>query len=501
MAPASGQPQRDADDGDRLPVLRVARAQPVRQRVREHRAGAVRRLLDLPVRHGDPDAADERAAADALRPPARGLVPDPARDWAGRMDDDRPRGGPSAARVPRRGPRARDRPGPARSARGLLPGDRRRGRRPVVEVDPAAAPRAAAEPRRRLRAAVLRDAARQRPRRRNALADAAVDRGLLARDRAAGVPGRAAALAAGARRPRRPVPRARDDERRGPAGGAPARARRSEPGAGARRVCRRGRRPRRRAGRAQRAAGRRARPRRLARRGSRAARGGLHGDGRRAREPAPPGRGRRAARRAEGVARADRRRRRRGAPAARAQPARRRAAAAGGDRAASAHCCRTGSATTPTRRSWSRPRAPSSPRRWRSCGSSPAGCIRRCSSTGSRRRSTRWRTARRSRPRCRARCASGCPIPWSSPPTSSRARRSPTSRSTRARRTPACACGGPGRSPRSRSPTTASAAPTTAAGSGLRGLADRVEALDGRLYVTSPPGAGTTITAELPCES
>jgi signal transduction histidine kinase len=36
-------------------------------------------------------------------------------------------------------------------------------------------------------------------------------------------------------------------------------------------------------------------------------------------------------------------------------------------------------------------------------------------------------------------------------------------------------------------------------GSGLRGLADRVEALDGRLYVTSPPGAGTTVTAELPC--
>jgi signal transduction histidine kinase len=40
-----------------------------------------------------------------------------------------------------------------------------------------------------------------------------------------------------------------------------------------------------------------------------------------------------------------------------------------------------------------------------------------------------------------------------------------------------------------------------ARGSGLRGLADRVEALDGRLYVSSPPGAGTTITAELPCGS
>ena len=40
-----------------------------------------------------------------------------------------------------------------------------------------------------------------------------------------------------------------------------------------------------------------------------------------------------------------------------------------------------------------------------------------------------------------------------------------------------------------------------AGGSGLRGLADRVEALDGRLTVVSPPGAGTTVVAELPCGS
>jgi len=38
-------------------------------------------------------------------------------------------------------------------------------------------------------------------------------------------------------------------------------------------------------------------------------------------------------------------------------------------------------------------------------------------------------------------------------------------------------------------------------GSGLRGLADRVEALDGRLRVVSPPGGGTTVSAELPCGS
>ena len=37
-----------------------------------------------------------------------------------------------------------------------------------------------------------------------------------------------------------------------------------------------------------------------------------------------------------------------------------------------------------------------------------------------------------------------------------------------------------------------------AAGSGLRGLADRVSALEGRFDVVSPPGGGTRVTAELP---
>jgi signal transduction histidine kinase len=35
-------------------------------------------------------------------------------------------------------------------------------------------------------------------------------------------------------------------------------------------------------------------------------------------------------------------------------------------------------------------------------------------------------------------------------------------------------------------------------GSGLRGLCDRVEALDGRLEIESPPGSGTTLTVKLP---
>jgi signal transduction histidine kinase len=38
-------------------------------------------------------------------------------------------------------------------------------------------------------------------------------------------------------------------------------------------------------------------------------------------------------------------------------------------------------------------------------------------------------------------------------------------------------------------------------GSGLRGLADRVEALGGRLRIDSPPSAGTRIVAEIPCAS
>ena len=38
-----------------------------------------------------------------------------------------------------------------------------------------------------------------------------------------------------------------------------------------------------------------------------------------------------------------------------------------------------------------------------------------------------------------------------------------------------------------------------ARGTGLRGLADRLEALGGRLDVDSPVGGGTHIKAEIPC--
>jgi signal transduction histidine kinase len=38
-------------------------------------------------------------------------------------------------------------------------------------------------------------------------------------------------------------------------------------------------------------------------------------------------------------------------------------------------------------------------------------------------------------------------------------------------------------------------------GSGLRGLFDRVQALDGQFRFESPPGRGTHIHAEIPCAS
>ena len=37
-------------------------------------------------------------------------------------------------------------------------------------------------------------------------------------------------------------------------------------------------------------------------------------------------------------------------------------------------------------------------------------------------------------------------------------------------------------------------------GTGLRGLCDRVEALDGRLEIDSPPGGGTCVIVEIPLE-
>jgi signal transduction histidine kinase len=42
---------------------------------------------------------------------------------------------------------------------------------------------------------------------------------------------------------------------------------------------------------------------------------------------------------------------------------------------------------------------------------------------------------------------------------------------------------------------------TVASGTGLMGLADRVEAQGGTLHIHSPPGVGTRIEVEIPCGS
>ena len=103
------------------------------------------------------------------------------------------------------------------------------------------------------------------------------------------------------------------------------------------------------------------------------------------------------------------------------------------------------------------------------------------------------RRLRADAPRCRG------PSSWRS--TSWPARRWPTSASTARRRTASV------RLFRTRDGVAVEIADDgiggadAARGSGLRGLADRVEALGGRLRVTSPPGDGTVVTAEVPCGS
>ena len=209
------------------------------------------------------------------------------------------------------------------------------------------------------------------------------------------------------------------------------------------------------------------------------------------------------ARGAAGLARADRRERRRGAAPDRARPARRRAAAARRARADAADSPRARLDARPdaARPSCSTPRRPTStPRsaelRELARGIHPAvlsdrglgpalealaGRVplpveidgdpgRAAPRPGRGGRLLRRRRGDHQRRPVRAR------------------RRTPRSRSSR----------DDGRGRASRSATTASAAPTPTAGSGLRGLADRVAALDGRLEVDSPPGAGTTVRAVIP---
>ena len=326
---------------------------------------------------------------------------------------------------------------------------------------------------------------------------------LLARERAGGLPRRPAALAAGPRRPGRPLPRPQDHARGRAAGRRSPRrwaTRASSSPTGCpspwatptptgarcwfRRVAARslGRDRRERRHRARRAG-----LRRLARRRSGARRGGPRRSGHGARERAPARRGAVTARRGAGLARAHRRGQRRRAPAAGAQPARRRAAAA--------------------RRALAAAAPPGGPRGRRPVGAgarSPPRARELAQSLAELRELARGihpavldhglaaaldSLAARSPVPTAVTYDAGESLPEpvelaayfvAAEALTNVAKYAQATTATRAR----LARAGPTRS--SRSPTTASAAPTEAGGSGLRGLADRVEALDGRLRVVEP---------------
>ena len=248
--------------------------------------------------------------------------------------------------------------------------------------------------------------------------------------------------------------------------------------------------------------GRRSPPclRQLAGRRPGAGRGGRRGGHARAGEPAAAGPGAGPPGRAAGLPGAHHHRGRRRAPAHRAQPARRRPAAPGHPGAAAlAHPApdppRPGDAEQLVTSASDELARSLAELRELARGIHPAaldqGLPHRPRGAGAA-----LRRARRGRlepgPRCRSRS--------SSPPTSWRRRRWRTS-AKYAQRLGGDRAGhaqaGPTPSSRSRDDGVGGADP--AAGSGLRGLADRVEALGGRLPGgPSPPGGGTVVTAELP---
>ena len=143
------------------------------------------------------------------------------------------------------------------------------------------------------------------------------------------------------------------------------------------------------------------------------------------------------------------------------------------------------------------------PARWTNCARSPAAFTRRSSPTAGCAR--RWRHSPAAAP---------SPSAWTSridgrlpepveiaayytvsealTNTAKHAHASVVRRPGRHRRGDGATCCG------SRSATTGAAAPTSARGTGLLGLKDRVEALGGRIHLHSPPGAGTTLRLELP---
>ena len=453
----------------------------------------------------------------ARRLAAGGRVRAGAVDPAGRLAAVLRAGRQPPGRVPERRHRRRGRQGasarwPASPASPSRSSSRARWR----AASRAAAPRAAAERRGQRGAAALRRAADQRPRHRLALADGALARGLLAGQRAGGVPLRAAALAPGPRRPGRPLPRPQDDARRrrcrrrwprrsatrvsSSPTGCPGRSATPTPTGGpvlvppvAPTLDRRGRERRRRA--------RRARLRRVARRRPRAGRGRPRGREHGARERAPAGRGR--------------------ARLAEVQASRERIVAAGdAERRRLERNLHDGAQqrlvaiSLQLRLLQGRIGDDPSAQAARSTRERRARPVARRAARARARHPPR---GARPRPRRRPRLARGaldgpdhghvrgataaCPSRSSSRPTSWPPRRWPTSPSTRRRRRSRCASRAPAagvdrdRRRRRRRRRRRPAARACAAWP----IASRRST--GALRVVSPPGAGTVVTAELPCGS
>ena len=252
--------------------------------------------------------------------------------------------------------------------------------------------------------------------------------------------------------------------------------------------------------RARREAPRRARPRPGAARRPRARRGGRRRGEPRARELAPAGGAARPARRGARLARPHRRGRRRRAAAARARPPRRRAAAPARDPARAPARPRPGSATSDARSSELLAEADAEvvgaleELRALARGIHPAilteeGLAPALAALARRAPVPVELTV----------CArSACPRRSRRRPTSSPARRSPTSPSTPT--PPASTIDVTRANGRlAIEITDDGVGGADADGAGLRGLRDRVEALDGRLSVESPRGGGTRVTAAIPC--
>ena len=128
---------------------------------------------------------------------------------------------------------------------------------------------------------------------------------------------------------------------------------------------------------------------------------------------------------------------------------------------------------------------------------------RSCPREDSVQRSRRWPAARRCRSSSTSPSTDGCRSPPKWPPTTSSPKHSRTPPSTHERRRSTCASKPRTPTSTSRFATTESAEPTSAKGSGLTGLIDRVEALGGKMAISSHPGSGTSLHVKIPfeCES